>query len=590
MSTKLTRLSSGTAPVLFSFMIFVLTLIGCGSPTETETPSPDSATTLDTAITPTDATNEIAVPTTDADDASRETTADTADSKSTCTQGDKCDEIGKPCESFVCTPCGWQNAMSDCDAGTPDADGSSDGDAPSDADAFDSVIVADSDADMPDTFVADATPDTPTPDTPTPDADATIDTMPDTSVAKDTATPDADASDTTKPDTFVADATPDTPTPDADAPDAPADSGVADTGPSDTGTDSDAETPPPDTAPKTLKFSKLVRDTAFDALKIFGGAIEDVGRGCAPSPTSVYVPVRNGGKATVVRWNGTSWIDEGIPGPPQGAAAVWCTGDDNVWLAAGTSTLGTLLYKKGGGWTIDSTQPTTSVISDITGHSATEMFIVGRKSTPDVLAVWKGTGSSWTELPALPSSDWFTPIQLYAPGDGKVVLGGYDIDESSFLDKQLALYIYNSTTWTKLLSPAGEDLVYGGGVHGTSINEIWVAGRTSGKVGKVCKVSSLTTWTCWTSASTSPVSVFGPVYTPWSGAALSAGQVDSVAPPGAGRFMMIDSTTVSPAAITIDTKSRGANAIWRAPGTKSYFMDHSGKPGEPAGFYRLTSD
>lgn len=523
--SKLTRLLSGTAPVLFGFL---LTLGGCSSPSDT-TPQP-----VDSGIAPETMTGD-----TGTDSVAVETGNDVSiDSKLLCEEKQACPTEGATCGSLQCIGGTWQNVKADSgtDSGSPDT--------------FDALETS-----VPDsgTDTADSTP-------PPPDSSAEADTF-----------------DSGTPETIVDSGSPDSGTPDSGTPD----SGSGDT---------DSGTPTDSGPPKTLTCKPSERIVPFDSVTVgcTTCSVEQVGHGWSAGKDSDYLPVRNGGKADVVHWNGTAVTNELIPGL-NWAGGMSGTGEGNIWLAGNDTTgAASLRHKTSGVWVLDSTQPSAKRFNDITVASATEMYLLG--NDPSWIAtVWKGNGSAWTALPKLPSSDWFSPVQLYADGSGRVAVGGYDVDSTTGLPQRVAVYAYDGTSWTKILSPTTENFVISGGIHGTSMNELWFGGATSASQGKLCKLNSLSTWTCYTSSGTTTVNLFGPVYSPWTGAAVVGGGIFPGTLGGA-RLMTVDLLTSSPKANSIDSKAVSVDTLWREPGTSTYFFAHGGSTSQPAGLYRFTCD
>lgn len=515
---------------IWTLLAFFLVTFGCSGPDHTETPVTDSGTLPDTLV---------------ADSGTPDTLVDTgspvdSSTDAKCVVSQPCDKLGETCGDLECTPKGWQNMKGD--TGT--------------------------DSGAPDTFVADS------------GAETDPDTGSDSGLP-DTGTPDSGPGDSGTPETTVDSGSSDSGSPDTGTPD----SGPGDTGTPDTGFDAGP--------PKTLKCTTPVRITAFDSFTIGCPtcSVEDVGHVYCPTKDSCYVPVRNGGKATVMHWNGTTCSDEVIPGPPNWAVGISGTGEDSIRLAANDLSNGSLRIKTGGVWVLDSTQPAAKRFNDITVVSATEMYLLGNDPSW-AITIWKGNGSAWTALPKLPSADWFSAVQLYADGLGRVAVGGYDVDSTTSAPKRVAVYVYDGTSWAKISSPVAEDFVIGGQIHGSSMNELWIGGATSTPQGKVCKLNSLSAWTCYVSSGTTSATksdIFGPVYSPWTGAVVTGGNILPINL-GTARMMTFDLLTSSPVANTIDSKARSADSIGHATGSNAYYMIHSGKAGEPAGFYRFTCD
>lgn len=118
----------------------------------------------------------------------------------------------------------------------------------------------------------------------------------------------------------------------------------------------------------------------------------------AASPTDAWAVggTPEGGTAKpndiVLRWDGTSWTQETLPGAPLGRSLnkVWGTASDDLY-AVGES--GTIWHRKGTTWALEP-NPAQSNLFTVYGCSATDVYAVGGQ---DVLH--SDGGGTWTEVP-----------------------------------------------------------------------------------------------------------------------------------------------------------------------------------------------
>lgn len=94
----------------------------------------------------------------------------------------------------------------------------------------------------------------------------------------------------------------------------------------------------------------------------------------------------------VLRWDGSAWKPETLPGEPLGRALykVWGTNSDDLYVVG---EYGTIWHRTAGGWALESDPPlATGTLFTVFGCSAAEVYAVGGK---DIL---QSDGSSWTRL------------------------------------------------------------------------------------------------------------------------------------------------------------------------------------------------
>ncbi len=566
------RPSSGTAPVqLVAFTLaLLLAFLGCSSPSTPTTPTDDSLVPTD--VTAPDARDD-ATPSSDSDADAR--IDDTSDVAFPCKQGDPCARLGERCEpssggQLECTKGIWQN-MSYPETGV-DAEDASDADSiPPDADAADTLDSTPVDSGTPETIVDSGEPS---------DISDTSDTSPPDTT--DT-TPPADTMDTSPDDTGIPDASPtDTGTDSGDATVVTdADSGdVTDTGSPDTEvgeTMSDA----PDTGPIAFSCSSCKRDEKFDAVKIDSSSIQEAPALKVFAADKIYVGVRVSTKAAVAFWNGTSWAQQDLTPTPSKLSGLDGTSETDLWAAGRDSGQGRL-YHRGmeGIWKEDLTEPYAKAFEDIYAPSASDVFLMGWKSTG--YKVWRKTSSSWTEmtLPALTGGTYVRFLRIWGLSASSVFVTGFYYDTGS-PTKGILLY-FNGTSWTDVPVPSGN--VVNGMIHGTSLDDLFVTSAKSDGTGVIYRLTGMLT--VWTEAATSTI-VYGPVWSKYPGTALVAGYQ----PPSVFnllRFITVDQ--VSGPKLTIpDLQGNNPSRIGVEPDGKTvHILCVAGSGSIPAGHYTCT--
>jgi len=119
----------------------------------------------------------------------------------------------------------------------------------------------------------------------------------------------------------------------------------------------------------------------------------------------------------VLRWDGSAWKPEALPGEPLGRSLykVWGTGSDNVYVVG---EYGTIWHRTAGGWALESDPPlATGTLFTVYGCSASEVYAVGGK---DIL---KSDGSAWTRLDVT-IFNGVNGVSCGAPGEVAVVGNG----------------------------------------------------------------------------------------------------------------------------------------------------------------------
>lgn len=94
----------------------------------------------------------------------------------------------------------------------------------------------------------------------------------------------------------------------------------------------------------------------------------------------------------VLRWDGSAWVPEVLPGEPLGRSLykVWGTSSDNLYVVG---EYGTIWHRTAGGWALESDPPiATGTLFTVFGCSETEVYAVGGK---DILQ-WDGM--AWARL------------------------------------------------------------------------------------------------------------------------------------------------------------------------------------------------
>lgn|GEM_PF-5788355 len=554
---------------LVSFTLFLSTLAGCSGPS-TASPEADAAPSVDVFMVEMDAAKYDVVEALDSALVDSDIDA-SVDTRLPCTQGDKCADLGKPCGSLMCTPCGWQSNMSDCEAGVGDADSSSD------ADAFDADSTA-LDADAPDMF--DATPPVDSSDTSDTSPPDTSDTGVDTTPPPDTKLADTSPDDTGTIDTGpidTSDATVVTDTWDTGTPD----TGVGETAVADV---SDSLTDSPsDTAPVKFGCSGWKRDAKFDAFKI-DGYDADFPLGITGfAPNKVYVAVSTMNKGVIAFWNGLTWSQQDLSPVPKILYGMDGTSETDIWLT-GLDKFRGRLYHRGmdGTWKEDTAAPLIESLKDVYAASATDVFLLGQ--TLGSSRVWKRSGSTWSAmtLPELP-----TPHSLRGLWglDAKhVFMTGYHLDSSSKEDQGYLLY-YDGISWTSITVPTM--CVAVAGIHGTSMNDLFVT--ASKGVGAYVIYRLTDKLMTWTEVATSSTIGYGPVWSKYPGTVLAAGYDTTVF--GAGGLRITTDDEVSPPkTVTVDSKGWNPSRFWVESDGKTVHLLHISTGGTDAGHYTGTCE
>jgi len=116
----------------------------------------------------------------------------------------------------------------------------------------------------------------------------------------------------------------------------------------------------------------------------------------------------------VLRWDGSSWTPEPLPGAPLGRALykVWGTSSEDLFVVG---ELGTIWHRGPGGWELQSDPPVaTSNLLTVHGCSSTEVYAVGGQ---DVL---RYDGQAWSPL-EVSLTNTVNGVACGAPGEAAIV-------------------------------------------------------------------------------------------------------------------------------------------------------------------------
>lgn len=157
----------------------------------------------------------------------------------------------------------------------------------------------------------------------------------------------------------------------------------------------------------------------------------------AASPTDAWAVAGTpeGGTAQpndiVLHWDGQTWTQDPLPGPPLGRSLnkIWGASPDDLY-AVGEA--GTVWHRKGGAWTLESEPPVaTSTLLTVFGCSASDVYAVGGNS------VIHSDGAAWSKA-SVTLSNAVNGVTCGAPGEVLIVgfgglkqrlVGGAWVDE-----------------------------------------------------------------------------------------------------------------------------------------------------------------
>lgn len=246
-----------------------------------------------------------------------------------------------------------------------------------------------------------------------------------------------------------------------------------------------------------------------------------------PSPSEVYAVGGQpdpDGRATVLRFDGASWVEE--PTPAGAAMLDWVYGvDDRVW-AVGRA--GTILVREAGSWASE-TSPTARTLWGLWGASADELWAVGGDGATDapVLLRRDGTTQTWSEveLPAL-SVDTHGLFKIWGSAADDVWIVG---------DLGASLH-YDGVAWTDHSTADNIDLISLWGSPSEGI--VGVGGRASGRIVRVVAGA-------WT-GETYELPGFNGVWVGPEGGATVVGNMGKILRVGAGGFEVVEETSGTP--------------------------------------------
>lgn len=246
-----------------------------------------------------------------------------------------------------------------------------------------------------------------------------------------------------------------------------------------------------------------------------------------PSASEVYAvggQPEPEGRATVLRFDGTTWSEEATP---EGAAMLdWVFGvDDRVW-AVGRA--GTILVREAGTWASE-TSPTSRTLWGVWGASADELWAVGGDGTsdPPVLLRRDGASESWSEveLPAL-SVDTHGLFKVWGSAADDVWIVG---------DVGASLH-YDGVAWTDYSTSDNVDLISVWGSPSEGI--VGVGGRASGRIVRVVDGA-------WV-GETYELPGFNGVWVSSEGTTTVVGNMGKILRVAAGGFEIVEETSGTP--------------------------------------------
>jgi hypothetical protein len=320
--------------------------------------------------------------------------------------------------------------------------------------------------------------------------------------------------------------------------------------------------------------SGWTQDKSFDAVKLNGQDLEDVGGIFGFGSNELFVAAGSNDSGTVVHWVNGAWSLMPLAGDTWIANDIAGTSGDDFWVAAqGWSWPGGQMFHcLKGVCSLDPNQPSVSMFESVV-LSPTTTFIHSAK-IGDKNRVWRrNPNSTWTDL----NGPWSSKVllgQLSYIG-GKLFVPGALFDENG-KEKQAQLYMYDDSGWTSIPVPA--DAVQFGEVRGTSLNDLFIVGFSAGYVDKVWRLTDL--MKAWTVAAQGNV---GTLQSFHAGTFIAAGY-QPPAVPGSLRITTGDQLT-QPQMIAVDQLGYNPSAIWKDPLSQTVKVAHAATQGTVAGIY-----